>query len=82
MTQAGRQAGGRGRRQAGRARRQMKRCLLAAKAGKLIREKMVKSNDSVVTLLKNVLNRNCQQTIDRDVFTERARCLKKKNQRQ
>ena len=39
------------------ARHQMKKCLLAAKAGKLIREKMVKNGDSVVTLLWDVLNR-------------------------
>ena len=78
MTQAGRQAG----RQADRrARRQMRRCLLTAKAGKLIREKMVKNSDSVVKLLRNVLNR-LQQTTDREVFRERARNLKKKNQRQ
>ena len=81
LTQAGRQAGGRDRRQAGRARRQMRRCLLTAKAGKLIREKMVKNSDSVVKLLRNVLNR-LQQTVDRETFRERARNLKKKNKRQ
>ena len=39
------------------------------------------NNDSIVTLLKNVLNR-LQQTIDRDVFMKRARRLKKRNQQQ
>ena len=31
-----------------------------------------------MTFLGNVLNRNCQQTADRDAFRERAKCLKKK----
>ena len=59
----------------------MRRCLLAAKAGKLIREKMVKGSDSVVKLLGNVLNR-LQQTAGREAFRERARSLKKEDQRQ
>ena len=56
----------------------MKRCLLTAKTDKLIRETMMKNNDSIVTFLRNVLNRNCQQTIDREVFKERVKNLKKK----
>ena len=58
----------------------MKRCLLTVKTGKLIREKMVKSNDSIVKLLKNVLNR-LQQTVGREVFRERAKNLKKKKKK-
>ena len=74
--QIGRRTDGTADRQAGRNVKWNDACWLLKQANWFA--KNGENNDSVVTFLKNVLNRNYQQIADRDVFRKRAKCLKKK----
>ena len=59
-------------------RRQVRRCLLTAKAGKLIREKMMRNDNSIVTLLWDVLNRLSTKQLIVTFLWDVPEALKKK----